>query len=496
MREGHEGRVLSSCSAAPTAIAPHWVASCARAGVAAAEADSGIGQVVLRSGDLAPRFSYSQSTMIIPILALLVSPLVNDVIFNDGEVHNLTQADVQPTDNIIVLPLNSFNGTVVRVLQQAVIQSLTAGNLCITQITGNSRVLGDVTVQTGGRTLISSTATIMGDLYVEGDAEANFVSGTLEGNASVAAMGELRLQDHVLGDVDAQGECFVSGTIEGTATASGFGALVATPGVLRGPVVIEGSAQLRSFGGRFESSVTVGGDATSQLFGNFFNETELLGQLTVRDSATLRVPGSIVTTQPFIVEDSATLRIVVLSANVPFGAISGSSGVITGFASPGVPFSLAFSKSAGATVIVENSEPTFGSAYCFQPEPNSTGQRADISASGSRFADDRNLVLTVTDAPPHTFGFFFVGTEPAAIALNESLVCVGGNVGRYIGPGQITNSGLDGSFSVAVSTDPVPGNPGSTAVAGDQFYFQSWFRDIAATGATYRFSEALSITFL
>ncbi len=436
--------------------------------------------------------------MISFVIALLAAPVFNDVIFNDGDVHHLTEADVSPSDNIIVLPLSGFNGTVVSLLQQAVVQSLTAGNLCITQVAGDARVLQDVTVQSGGRVLISSAATIEGDLHIESGGEGNFFMGTIEGNVTVDAGSELVLQDLVLGDVNVQGECFIRGVVEGAVFASGNAVLVPAPGDLRGPVLVEGAAELRVFPSRFEDSVTVGGNARGAILGSTTGaSTELLGQFTIRDSASVIATASMTVSLPIRVEDSATLTIFALTANVPFGEVAGSSGVLTGFAAPGVPYSLAFSKTAGATIILQSTEPTFGVEFCGQPDENSTGSVASITATGSRIAEERNLVLTSADVPPQTFGYFFAGTSIVPILFNGGRICVGGNIGRYVGPGQILNSGPMGVLSLNAPTDPIPGNPGATAVAGDTFYFQAWFRDVdAAAGVISRVSRALAITFI
>lgn len=339
--------------------------------------------------------------MISFVIALLAAPVFNDVIFNDGDVHHLTEADVSPSDNIIVLPLSGFNGTVVSLLQQAVVQSLTAGNLCITQVAGDARVLQDVTVQSGGRVLISSAATIEGDLHIESGGEGNFFMGTIEGNVTVDAGSELVLQDLVLGDVNVQGECFIRGVVEGAVFASGNAVLVPAPGDLRGPVLVEGAAELRVFPSRFEDSVTVGGNARGAILGSTTGaSTELLGQFTIRDSASVIATASMTVSLPIRVEDSATLTIFALTANVPFGEVAGSSGVLTGYVAPGVPYSLAFSKTAGATIILQSTEPTFGVEFCGQPDENSTGSVASITATGSRIAEERNLVLTSADVPP------------------------------------------------------------------------------------------------
>ena len=399
--------------------------------------------------------------MITFILALLAAPALNDVIFDDGTNHVLTPANILPTDNVIVLPRTAVIGTGVFITQQAEIQSLTVGNQCRSQIVFGARVLGDVTIQSGGQTLISDLGTISGNLIVESDGDANLFEGLIEGDASVAAGGQMRLQDTVLGDVEIEGIGIIQGSTEGSVTATRAGNCVTNTGVLRGPVVIENSAQLNVFGSSFGDSVTLG-DAT-RLFtssarfdgpvtlggssrGNLNGSNVFLGPFVLQDSAAASVPASVVTNQPIRVEDSATLTIRALSANVPFGEVTGSGGVIIGLAAPGVPFSLAFTKDVGATVIVENSEPTFGSTYCFQPGPNSTGSNAMIQASGSRFASNRNLVLTATRMPLNTFGFFIVGTETASVTLSKSFLCVGGNIGRYAGPGQILNSGPDGMF--------------------------------------------------
>ena len=78
----------------------------------------------------------------------------------------------------------------------------------------------------------------------------------------------------------------------------------------------------------------------------------------------------------------------------------------------------------------------------------------------------------------------------------SSLLCLGGAIGRYVGPGQIQNSGSAGAISLAIDNTQVPQPTGFvTIAAGETWSFQAWHRDAVAGSATSNFTAGYEITF-
>jgi len=75
-------------------------------------------------------------------------------------------------------------------------------------------------------------------------------------------------------------------------------------------------------------------------------------------------------------------------------------------------------------------------------------------------------------------------------------LCLGGSIGRFVGPGQVMNSGASGSFTLTVDLSALPTPTGLvTAQPGETWNFQAWYRD-ANPGPTSNFTDAVAVTFL
>ena len=141
-----------------------------------------------------------------------------------------------------------------------------------------------------------------------------------------------------------------------------------------------------------------------------------------------------------------------------------------------------------------------GNTYC-TTNLNSTGGEATISADGTNAVADNDLTLTATGLPAFAFGFFIVSSTQGFVMNpggSSGDLCVTGSIGRYVGPGQIQNSGNGGTFSLTVDLTaiPQPNGPISTS-AGDTLNFQTWFRDALPSGsATSNFTNGLEIVFI
>ena len=141
-----------------------------------------------------------------------------------------------------------------------------------------------------------------------------------------------------------------------------------------------------------------------------------------------------------------------------------------------------------------------GMNFCGPANQNSGGGSAVISATGSAIVADNDLTMTCSNMPPLVFGFFITSTTQGFVANpggSAGNLCLGGSIGRYVGPGQIMNSGAQGSFSLAIDLTSVPQPLGPVSVqAGETWNWQTWFRDSSMGVATSNFSDGVQIDFL
>jgi Tol biopolymer transport system component len=142
--------------------------------------------------------------------------------------------------------------------------------------------------------------------------------------------------------------------------------------------------------------------------------------------------------------------------------------------------------------------PAIGAVYC-QTNPNSTGVMSQISATGSLVAANNNVVLAASELPSFVFGFFITSrTQGFNMNPGGSMgnICVAGSVGRYVGPGEVQNSGANGEIILAIDLNAMPQPNGfEAAVAGDTWNFQAWHRDSVAGTVTSNFTGGLEIVF-
>ncbi|MEM1451908.1 MAG: DUF4886 domain-containing protein [Planctomycetota bacterium] len=140
-----------------------------------------------------------------------------------------------------------------------------------------------------------------------------------------------------------------------------------------------------------------------------------------------------------------------------------------------------------------------GTRYCGPAVPNSTLVAGRMDVLGSDRALDRSVRLRATLLPASAFGFFLTsrtqGFAPMAGGSAGNL-CLGGNIGRYVGPGQILDSGPTGRFELGLALDETPTPTGFvTIAAGETWSFQTWHRDSAGGQATSNFTDAVGVTF-
>ncbi len=141
---------------------------------------------------------------------------------------------------------------------------------------------------------------------------------------------------------------------------------------------------------------------------------------------------------------------------------------------------------------------TIGESYCGPAVPNSTGASAELRLSGSNVIDQGELVLLGSGLPSFTFGFFLVAPNSAfvtGVPGSQGNLCLGGAIGRFVGPGQVQQSNGSGEFSLTVDPRALPSPLGTfSAPPGENLYFQAWFRDANPNG-TSNFTSGATVRF-
>ena len=139
-----------------------------------------------------------------------------------------------------------------------------------------------------------------------------------------------------------------------------------------------------------------------------------------------------------------------------------------------------------------------GTNYC-SANVNSTGVAASMFATGSESVATNDVTLGASLLPFNAFGFFLTSLDRGFVAGpggSQGNLCLGGAIGRYVGPGQIQSSGAAGTISLAVDLTQHPTPSGFAAVqAGETWRFTAWFRDVAAGSTTSNFADGLEIVF-
>lgn len=134
-----------------------------------------------------------------------------------------------------------------------------------------------------------------------------------------------------------------------------------------------------------------------------------------------------------------------------------------------------------------------GEVYCSPATMNSSGASASIAALGSDVLADNALTLRASGLPTQTFGFFLNSlTEGSAVPPgSQGTLCLGGAVGRF--SENVLNSGALGEFSLEVDLTMIPNNPPASAMIGEVWKFQAWFRD-ANPQVTSNLTDAIRVT--
>lgn len=135
-----------------------------------------------------------------------------------------------------------------------------------------------------------------------------------------------------------------------------------------------------------------------------------------------------------------------------------------------------------------------GVIICTPAVPNSSGAPGRIAASGSLMAADNDVTLRAEQLPPNQFGIFLAGRRGGRtpMASGVGTLCMSGDIGRFIEPGQVLFSGA-GEFSLTLDLTRIP-RPSSFAsvAAGETWHFQAWHRD---NGSDTNFTDSVALSF-
>jgi len=139
----------------------------------------------------------------------------------------------------------------------------------------------------------------------------------------------------------------------------------------------------------------------------------------------------------------------------------------------------------------------FGKSYCTSVV-NSTGVPARIRAYGSPILSENALRLRAEGMPSASTGYFITSRSPGFVTTPGGArgnLCLGGTIGRFVGPGQVLSTGVGGAFELPVDLGSLP-QAGSSAAAfvGERWHFQAWFRDNGVPGFSSNFTDGMHVT--
>ena len=143
---------------------------------------------------------------------------------------------------------------------------------------------------------------------------------------------------------------------------------------------------------------------------------------------------------------------------------------------------------------------TVGLNSCGPAAPNSRRTPGTLRATGTARLADNDLTLVAEWLPANQFGIVVNSRAlqfvPAA-GGNAGSLCLGGQgatIGRHDRPSDIRSSGPDGRFTYDVDLTRLPaGNVPVSAMVGETWSFQAWYRDSVGGQATANFTDAVSV---
>lgn len=139
-----------------------------------------------------------------------------------------------------------------------------------------------------------------------------------------------------------------------------------------------------------------------------------------------------------------------------------------------------------------------GTVTACTAQSNSTGTAARLDAVGSSRVAEGDLELVASSLPLHQSTLFIASRDTGVQAIpgSDGTLCLGGSIGRFVGPGQIRSSGPFGLSNLSVDLGAIPlGASTAAASVGETFYFQAWYRDLNPT-LTSNLTNAIGVTLL
>lgn len=141
-----------------------------------------------------------------------------------------------------------------------------------------------------------------------------------------------------------------------------------------------------------------------------------------------------------------------------------------------------------------------GTSECGPAVSNSTGGPGAIEAIGSSAVAERSLRVHASGLPPWVLTLFITSRNSGfvpGVGGSVGNLCLGANVGRFLGPGEAQLSTASGTAQIDVSLDAIPQPNGAVSVlAGNTWRFQAWHRDLVGGALVSNFTDATRVTFL
>jgi hypothetical protein len=142
---------------------------------------------------------------------------------------------------------------------------------------------------------------------------------------------------------------------------------------------------------------------------------------------------------------------------------------------------------------------SLGTTYCSPAVANSTGGPGEFELTGSAVIANNDLTLVASSLPMNSATLFLTSRTQGAVVNpggSMGILCLGGSIGRYTGPGQVQNSGVAGRSSLLIDLMNHPTPLGLVQVQpGETWNFQAWYRDAVGGVPTSNFTSAAEITF-
>lgn len=129
------------------------------------------------------------------------------------------------------------------------------------------------------------------------------------------------------------------------------------------------------------------------------------------------------------------------------------------------------------------------SGFCVT-SPNSGGDGARMSVSGSPSVASNDLVLRASGLPANTPGVFHYGTPGMASAFGDGVTCLGGSLFRL----DFVHADA-GGFSIQAVDNTAPPVMAGALLPGTTWGFQLYYRDPAAGGTGFNLSDGVMVAF-